>query len=325
MKFRLASLVLMLFTLLSAPLFAQNTAFRTAEDSLKMYIRTVHQGSNDQEKYEANEKFIKIMAGCLADERSFKYPFDSLKHVARLTAPDGAFRIINWNLPLENGTHEYFGFIQVKAGDGLEYRVYQLNDHSDEIEAPEMMLLTHDRWFGALYYKIIPHQVKDKQYYTLLGWDGNDPLSKKKLIEVLSFKASGKPQFGAAVFRKYKDKDKNVRVIFEYSARAAMTLRWEEQYLRTVYQSKDRKSRKVKVKAEPMIVFDNLVPLDTRLSPNNADLVGQYQFYVPETNVMNAFILKEGRWYFVRDVDARAPKKDPQTTKMKYDPGRLGK
>lgn len=325
MKFRTTTLAFVLFSVLAPSLVAQTAVLRTAEDSLKSYLRKVHYGSNDQEKYEANEKFLKLMASCLADERSMKYPFDSLKNMARLYAPDESFRILNWNLPLENGSHEYFGFLQVKAGNGLEYRVYNLTDRSAEIEAPESMLLTHDRWFGALYYAIIPHKIKDKQYYTLLGWDGNDRLSKKKIIEVLSFKASGKPQFGAGVFRKYKEKDKNVRVIFEYSARAAMTLRWEEQYLRTVAQSRDKKSRTMKVKAEPMIVFDNLVPLDTRLSANSTDLIGQYQFYVPETNVLNAFILREGRWYFVKDVDARGPKTDPQKNSLKYDPGRLGR
>lgn len=288
--------------------FAQTGEFAAAEDSLKKYIHKVHFGATDQEKFENNGLFIKTMNKVLQKESSFKYPFDSLKNVARLYAPDESFRIINWNLPLENGTYEYFGFIQVKAGGGLDYRVYSLTDKSDEIEAPETMLLSHDRWFGALYYKIIEHKVKDKKYYTLLGWDGNNLLSKKKLIEVLSFKSSGKPQFGANVFKKYRDRDKVVRIIFEYSARATMTLRYEKQYLHVIAQSKDKKEQKEKVRLEPMIIFDNLIPLDTRTGQAQADLIGQYQFYVPETNVLNGFILKEGKWYFVRDVDARGPK-----------------
>jgi len=286
----------------------QSQEFERAEDSLKKYIHKVHFGITDQEKYENNELFIKTMNRVLSDERSFKYPFDSLVNIAKLYAPDDKFRIINWNLPLENGTHEYYGFIQVKGSGDLEYRVYQLIDKSAEIESPENMLLTTDRWYGALYYKIIQHKVKDKNYYTLLGWDGNNLMSKKKLIDVLSFKTSGKPQFGAGVFKKYRDKDKVVRIIFEYSARATMTLRYEKQYMHVIAQSKDKKTQKDKVKIEPMIVFDNLIPLDTRLSPDHPDLIGQYQFYVPETNVLNGFILIDGRWYFVRDIDARNPK-----------------
>lgn len=309
---RFLSLPLMLAFLFFLPVHyticvGQNKEFRETEDSLKKYINHVHFGSNDPEKFEYNERFIKTLAEALSNEASFKYPFDSLKNIARIYAPDESFRIINWNLALENGTYEYFGFIQVKASGDLGYRVFKLTDKSAEIESPDNMLLTHDRWYGALYYKIIQHKVKDKAYYTLLGWDGNDLISKKKLIDVLSFKTSGKPQFGAAVFKKYKDKDKIVRIIFEYSARASMTLRYEKQYMHVISQSKDKKNSKDKIRAESMIIFDNLVPLDTRLSPQHADLVGQYQFYVPETNVLNGFILKEGRWYFVRDIDARNP------------------
>ena len=40
-------------------------------------------------------------------------------------------------------------------------------------------MLSENSWFGALYYKIIP-VVKNKTYYTLLGWDGNDMFSNKK-------------------------------------------------------------------------------------------------------------------------------------------------
>ncbi len=303
-----ASLLLLLALVMAAPwLSAQNKEFRLAEDSLKSLLYNVHRGENDQVKYESNQKLLKYFASVLEDERSFKYPFDSLTHMARLTSPDESFRILNWNLPLENGTHEYFGFIQVRGNKDFPYRVYSLSDHSHEIESPEFMVLPHDRWYGALYYKVIHSRIKDKDYYTLLAWDGNNLLSTKKLIDVLSFKSNGKPQFGASIFRKYKDKDKNVRIIFEYSARTTMVLRYESQYLHVITQSKDKKNRKVKTRLETMILFDNLVPMDHRLSDNHPDLTGQYQFYVPETNVLNGFILKEGRWYFTKDVDARNP------------------
>ena len=51
----------------------------------------------------------------------------------------------------------------------------------------------------ALYYKIIPVIKKNKTYYTLLGWDGNDMFSNKKIIEILEFKKS-KLQFGNSMF-----------------------------------------------------------------------------------------------------------------------------
>jgi hypothetical protein len=151
----------------------------------------------------------------------------------------------------------------------------------------------------------------------LLGWDGNNLLSTKKLIDVLTFKSNGKPQFGAPIFKKFPDKDKAVRIIFEYSAKAIMALRYEPQYLHVIVQSKDKKNKTEKVRVEPMIVFDNLVPMDTRLSPDQPDLKNQYQFYVPETNILNGFVLKDGRWYFAKDIDARNPKEKRKKKKQK--------
>lgn len=298
---------------------AQNKEFHQVEDSLKKLLHLVHTGETDQEKFANNELLLQLLGKTLEEERSFKYPFDSLKNMARLYAPDESFRIFNWNLPLENGTHEYFGFLQVKGNRDYGYRVYKLSDHSADIESPENMLLTYDRWFGALYYKIVQTRYKDKNYYTLLAWDGNTLMSTKKLIDVLSFKSNGKPQFGAPIFKKYPEKDKIVRVVFEYSSRATMVLRYESQYLHVIAQSKDKKGSQEKVKLEPMIIFDNLVPMDSRLSANSADLTGQYQFYVPETNILNGFIEKDGRWYFTKDIDARNPEppKPPKVKKKK--------
>ena len=56
-----------------------------------------------------------------------------------------------------------------------------------------------------------------------------------------------------------------------------------------------------------MIVFDRLAPIDTRNGSTTADLTGQYQFYAPETNILDAFVFENGKWVFVKDVDARNP------------------
>jgi len=57
-----------------------------------------------------------------------------------------------------------------------------------------------------------------------------------------------------------------------------------------------------------MIIFDRLSPIDPRTSKYSANLEGQFQFYVPESNIYDAFIFENGRWNFVKDVDARNPK-----------------
>ncbi|GAB4138866.1 MAG: hypothetical protein Fur0041_13920 [Bacteroidia bacterium] len=256
------------------------------EDSLKRIGPACFKGS-DSDKYRANEKFKALLKEALKTEDVFNYPFDSLKFIARLQAPDNTFRIFNWNIPRDDGTHEYFGFIIVnqekvirkKNQNGGKFAVYELIDKSAEIRTPELAKLTPDKWYGALYYKIILNTHKKHKYYTLLGWDGNTNLSWKKIIDVLTFTADGKPVFGEDdIF--HKGRRTSRRVIFEFKAELVMALRYDE---------KDKN-----------IVFD-------RLAPEISGAEGMYQFYV-QTFVYDGYHFKKGKWQFVENIDARNPK-----------------
>jgi hypothetical protein len=273
--------------------------FGTYEDSLKSLGIIMRNGANDRIKFEASAKFANLLEEALSLKNSFNYPFDSVNLIARLTSPDKRFRIFNWVIAKQNGTYEYNCYLQSFNEKKKKYDVFKLNDKSSDIIAPETQTLDPENWYGALYYKIIVAKNEDVTYYTLLGWNGNNGISFIKLIEVLTFRSGNRPFFGAAIFRKGKEKSK--RIIFEYSNKAIMTLKHEPQQ----YQVKKRLKKPEKgkrfimenVKSE-MILFDRLVPLNTSLK-------GQKQFYVPETNVFDAFIFEKGKWLFIEDIDAR--------------------
>ena len=64
-----------------------------------------------------------------------------------------------------------------------------------------------------------------------------------------------------------------------------------------------------------MIVFDRLTPMDPKLE-------GQYEFYVPETNIFDGFVFYNGKWVFIKEVDARNPDKKSNkkhVKKVEYD------
>ncbi len=286
------------------------------EDSLKKLASIVLHSQHDFEKYEANEKMLLLFEEALLLPKAFDYSFDSLKTVSRLNAPDNTFRIFTWILPKEDGTYEYFGFVHVKLEKKKKYLVYKLLDNSGNIESPENQTLNADNWYGALYYDIVHYKHNNKNTYTLLGWDGNNRTSTKKIIEVLTFIGSKrKPVFGYSMFRNYKKLTK--RVIFEYSSKTSMALRYEKQYLDNVVKTnkKRKESNRKVVRSELrkdltyMIIFDRLSPLDPRTRQEIPSLEGQYQYYVPETNIFDAFLFQKGKWYFIKDVDARNPKK----------------
>lgn len=293
------SIFLLLLCLLGIKkLTAQNT-LPALEDTLKKYGKSMFKG-NDAEKMNANVRFLNTMRTALENENAFAYPFDSLKFIARLTAPDNAFRIFNWNIPQDDGTHKYYGFILVDQ-DAIQnkkskksnlknqgrYVVYELTDQSDFIKTPEMAILNCDKWYGSLYYKIILNAHKGKKYYTLLGWDGNNKLTWKKVIDVLTFSKEGIPVFGEEMMFQVNRLSKR-RVIFEFKAELIMTLKYE-----------DKKQR---------IVFDHL-------APEVSGAEGMYQFYV-QTFSYDTYNFKKGKWVYKPDEDIRNPKskKDDQYT-----------
>ena len=63
--------------------------------------------------------------------------------------------------------------------------LFSLTDKSADIKNPENTVGEASKWYGMLYYKIVPVKIKRKKYYTLLGWDGNDKITAKKIIDVL--------------------------------------------------------------------------------------------------------------------------------------------
>jgi hypothetical protein len=312
--------------------------FREFEDSLSALAEVVYKGETEIDKYAANEIFLTLFADALSLNNSFRYPFDSLRYISIITSPDKRFRIITWMIMKDDGSYEYFGFIQSFSRRKNDYEAYPLTDMSETMDSPESKVLDHKNWYGAVYYDIILTRDGGNRYYTLLGWDGNSPLIRRKVIEVLTLRSNGMPRFGQSLFRYGQPHLK--RVFFEYSSLSTMNLRFEKQHYivkkdrlfakdkkkRPSYQKRrkknslisritggrripgesnpssrgERKSYREVRKGEDMIIFDNLIPMDPSLE-------GQRQFYVPEGNVVNAFRFTGGKWRLVEDIDARNP------------------
>ncbi len=197
-------------------------------------------------------------------------PLDGLK-LSSVDAPDHTVRLITWNVPRENGTHLYEGLLLHM--NGRERDLFELRDMTGEINAPEVPELGPDRWYGALYYQLVPVKRGAKTYYTLLGWKGHDKVETRKVIDVLHFKGS-QPRFGAPIFGSGKLK-KN-RQVFGYSFQASMMLRYDQGY---------------------GIVMDHLAPV-------RQDLQGQWAFYGPDMSY-DAYVWDKDHWRLERDIDAR--------------------
>jgi hypothetical protein len=257
-------------------------------DSISRIAPGILHGSTDAERSKAQDKLLNLMEQVLKYKESFTFPFDSLKTIAHITAPDKSFRIYNWIRPFKDGTFKYYGFIQQYNKKTKSLTVTPLADASDKIDKAEKASLNPDKWYGCLYYKILMNKFLGKRYYTLLGWKGYDIRSTKKVIDVLTF-TNNKPKFGLAMFK--MKKDLKSRIIFQYSAQAVVSLRYVED--------------------EKAIVFDHL-------SPPSDNLKGQYEFYGPDFTY-DAFTFKRGKWFLTELFQAKN-EKDPSYKKPRKQP-----
>ncbi|MBP7497787.1 MAG: hypothetical protein KA792_09005, partial [Bacteroidales bacterium] len=192
------------------------------EDSIKSYSKMIYNENKDSSKLALNLKLLSFFQKALNNQASFYFPFDSLKHITKLTSPDNKLRFYIWAIELSDKSFNYFGFLQYYNKNEKKFIYSGLLDNARNSEKLELAILNPDNWYGTLYYKILINKHRKKIYYTLLGWDGNNYMSRKKIIDVLYFNDDNKPCFGEPIF--VMDKETKYRVIFEYSAEAVMLL-----------------------------------------------------------------------------------------------------
>jgi hypothetical protein len=239
-------------------------------------LKRLPDAATDVERDTLSAGIQRELGAILRREDAFALNLEGLP-MSRIDAPDGAFRLLTWNVPRTDGTHHYEGWLLARTGKRIE--LHALRDASAAIPSPEVPELGPDRWYGALYYQCVPVKKGAKTWYTLLGWKGHSNVETRKVIEVLHFR-SATPRFGAPLFGTGKLKAQ--RRVFGYSFQTSMLLRYEE--------------------ATGRIVMDHL-------SPARPDLAGQWAFYGPDLSY-DAYVWDKDHWRFERDVDARDPRRD---------------
>jgi hypothetical protein len=270
---------------LSAAAFEQ---LKASEDTLGLFAYAVVNDSIEHERFGACRALITTLVRALKTENSFRYPFEQLKSISILVPPDSSFRIFTWQLFVNDSTYRYYGAIQLNRPD---LQLFPLVDRSFEMEAvPTHEQLPPDRWYGALYYNLRQFDTpREGRRYLLFGFDSPSFFERRKILDVLSFGADGKPVFGAPVFDRpgtASNRPGEMRLALDYSAEASVRLNWDEQY--------------------KMILFDHLVAMPSPFGPGMT--------YVPDGSY-DGLKLEKGRWKYVdkvfNDVQEEAPRPEP--------------
>lgn len=254
-----------------------SNAFKSEIENLKLLADSIQKSNTDSARLTHAAVFDSLLFEVLKKEGSMDYGFDSLKNLSVLTAKNKLLRVYSFTCPLTGGKqYRYHGFIQSRNKKDEKPLVIKLTDVMPERQVAEKLTLNPQNWPGALYYKMILTAIKGKLFYTLLGWRGIDNESTMKIIDVITIE-NGKISFGAPLFQ--TDYGIRQRILFEYNARAVMSLNYDE-----------KKKR---------IVFDHLSPPAPQLS-------GNFKSYGPDFTY-DAYQWKQGKWVLFKNVELRNP------------------
>lgn len=250
-----------------------------SEVYLSEYLKNIARETSAQKRDSLSNLFNSLFQKVLSVNGSMDYSFDSLVHVGKLTSENRKVRVYTWNIPQAGGYQNYHGYIQIREDNG-EVKLFELKDGRRGIKDPTSQTLSCQNWMAALYYQIAGFSAGQQEYYVLLGFDFNNLFTSKKIIEVLSVDKDGNPTFGLPIFN-VDDKILLSRVVFEFSARAVVTLKY--------------------LPNEKVIVFDHL-------SPSRPEYAGELEFYGPDSS-FDGFRFEDGGWVYVRDLDLRNPRR----------------
>ncbi len=244
------------------------------EDSLVKLSDSVYNAFIPDERPLYCEKFVRQLVRALKTPNSYSYNFPKLSEAINIIAPDDkSFRIFNWQIQPQPHIVRYYGAIQ-RAGE--ELNLIPLFDYGHELKNNvQDSILNNQRWFGALYYRIMDHEINGEKVYTLFGLNASSPISNKKILDPLRFTENG-VVFGAPVFNYSSESDPSVsvkRFVMEYKKGVQASLNWDA----------DLK----------MIYFD-------RLASQVNDPNRKYT-YAP-TGQYDGFRLQDGKWTFIRDL-----------------------
>ena len=263
--------VLCCFFICSA--YSQNDSLSVEQTLEKLFSRLISE-REDSVRIRVNDSIKTIIDQVVEIDSIFNFNYN-VRFLGQITSTDSIIKIVSWNLNLRNEQSKYFCYKIKKGEQNNSNSIYKLTADYTSYDISKDTIYTSENWYGALYYEIRPLIVDKEKRWIALGINYSNPLITKKIIDVITFKPDGSIEFGAPLFS-LSENELMKREVFQYSADAAMTLRFLD---------------------DNTIAFDHLVPF----AP---EFIGKMEYYGPDFSY-DAFIFEEGMWNFKRDIDAR--------------------
>ena len=110
--------------------------------------------------------------------------------------------------------------------------MYGLLDYADQLgKGAADSILTNRKWFGAIIYRIMSHEVNGHAVYTLFGLNASSPLSNRKVLDPMTIDEHG-VTFGAPIFGVASEnfpKQRINRFVLEYKKGVQASMNWDEE------------------------------------------------------------------------------------------------
>lgn len=262
-----------LLLLLASPVLCLAQANVALRDSV-IHLFGKMRAENDSIKVGSAMVLERLLADFYSDPSHFEIEFDSVPFMGQLSTWDKMLSMTCWNLAMSDGQFKYHCVMRHRdSNKGVVVTVFE--DEGADWDRMDRKVIRPKEWYGALYYKLLANRYRGQTIYTVLGWDGSDHVTNRKVVDVINIQ--GKVvTLGASVFKDEKGASVQ-RLIYEYANDVSMALNYDEK--------------------EKMIIMDHLAPEDSRFE-------GQRQFYGPDFSY-DALQFIKGEWVYVKDVFAK--------------------
>lgn len=267
--------------------------FGPIEEKMNYLLNRMSIAESDDDRQAYHDSLRTVVQEVVNSEGCLTHPFSSIEKMSVLSNDNQTFKLFNWNLPFNDQTHTYGCFMVWMEDEKQGITDWaELSDNVDDYASVENKYLTPEKWQGALYYDLVEVKKKKKKKakhkYILLGWDGADALTNRKIIEVVDINR-GKVRLGAPIFDDVPKK-RPKRYAIAYSEEVMVSLK---------YHPKDKR-----------IVFDHV-------APRAAGLEGNPAFYGPDLT-FDSFEFEKGKWLFKENIDITLSKE--QSKRPFFDP-----
>jgi len=259
-------------------LFAQD--FKELEQKLAYLGERSIMGITQEERLHSNAEFTTLLDSALQTSAGRGLQFKTVRNLSIQTSADNLVSIYTWLIPLKDGSYNHYGILCVNRKSGVE--VVSLQDKSANQDRPEYIWGKPENWYGAIYYDIQFFKHKKNKYYLLFGYRPGDTKIQQKLLEVITIE-DDRVKFGAKIFdtpkvfdRKYKQRP--YRLVFSYNKKVVASVKWNE--------------------SQKVIVMDHL-------SPPDASLMGQWEYYGPDFSYDGLF-WEKGKFKLESDIKIKS-------------------